>query len=589
MSAPTRVRRCAGTILFLAVLGLSGCGGGGGGSNSSSVKVQSVLPKSGPFIGGTLIQVRGSHFLVNEENVVTIGGKPATEVEVVDDKTLSCRTPSGTPGATVEVKVSNRAGTGRLGSAFSYNPLPMALSDVNGDGIGDLVVGSPSDDTIGPGAGAVFVFFGDTNPASLQNRTAAQADLKITGHHAGDGFGADLVIGDMTGDRVPDLAVGANHVNAVNANDAGSVYVFRGPLTAAHSISALAANVRINGDATLAGDRFGTSLECGDVDGDGTADLIVGASGHDAPGKADAGCVYVFRGGATFVTKGAEQADMGFDGDTNNERVGNKITCGDLNDDGQADLVICSQLGDPMLSQLLPNAGKVYVVWGGSTLASTAVGNASATFVGTNVEDRFGASAAIADVNADGIVDLIVGAPQADGTDVDAGKVYVFFGGPTLTGKESDAADVILSGAPTHNSFGRTVRTGDVNGDGIADLLIGAPEADYLNDDNGRAYLFLGGPSFASMYAVQADAIFNGEEIQGEAFGSSVSLVDFNHDGLAEVCGSAPQHDFGAGRIYMWMSGLNGMSGLHLASQADVTFSGLETGALFGAQVAKGQ
>jgi hypothetical protein len=593
MSARARVCRSAGRILVLAVLGLAGCGsgggGGGGGSDSSAVKVKTVLPTSGPFVGGTLIRVTGSHFLVGEANVVTVGGNPATDVVVVDATTLSCRTPSGTPGATVEIKVTNRLGEGRLGSAYSYNAAPMVRSDVNGDGIADIIVGSPGDDTIGVDAGAVFVYFGSANPINLQNKTSAQADLKITGHHAGDAFGGDLVVGDVSGDHIPDLIVGARHVNAVTASDAGAVYVFRGPLVAAPSMSALAANVRLNGETAIAGDRFGTTVEIGDIDADGTADLVIGAAGHDAPGQADAGCVYLFRGGSTLVSKGAEQADMAFDGDVANARVGNQITCGDLNGDGHSDLVICSQLGDPMLEQLLPNAGKVYVVWGGSTIASTNVGAASATFVGTAVEDRFGASAAVADLNGDGIDDLIVGAPLADGTDVDAGKVYVFFGGPTLGDRVSDSADVILQGQPTHNSFGRALRTGDVNGDGVADLLIGAPEADYLNDDNGRAYLFLGGPGLASKYAVQADAIFNGELIQGEAFGSVVSLVDFNGDGLPEVVSASAQHAFGAGRLYMWMSGLTGIVGVHLATQADVTFSGLETGTQFGSAVGKGQ
>src|SRR5436190_13021633 len=134
MSARTRVRRSAGTVLFLAVLGLTGCGGGGGGgggggSDTSAVKVQAVLPTSGPFVGGTLIRVTGKRFLVDEANVVTVGGNPATDVVVVDDTTLSCRTRSGTAGATVEVEVSNRLVEGRLASAFSFNEAPFSRSD----------------------------------------------------------------------------------------------------------------------------------------------------------------------------------------------------------------------------------------------------------------------------------------------------------------------------------------------------------------------------------------------------------------------------------------------------------------------------
>jgi len=592
---PTGVRRSAGTIAFLAVLGLAGCGGGGhkgGGDNgpvATFVQVQSVLPASGPFSGGTQVRITGAHFVPGEVNTVTIGGKLATDVIVVDEMTLSCRTPSGTPGASVAVKVTNRLGEGQLIGGYAYNPAAAVRSDLNGDGIADLIVSAPSDNTVGPDAGAVYIYFGSTNPVDLQNRTSAEANLKIVGHHAGDAFGVALAIGDVTGDDVADLVVGANHVNAVTASDAGAVYVFRGPLLPAASMSALAATARITGESTIAGDRFGTTVEIGDIDADGTGDLLVGASGHDAPGKVDAGCVYFFRGGTTLVSKGADQADMSFDGDVANERVGNRITCGDLNDDGHADLVVCSQLADPQEPIYLSNAGKVYVVWGGSSISGTGLGGASAVFYGTDVEDRFGASAAVADVNADGMSDLIVGAPQADGTDVDAGKVYVFLGGPTLAGASADLANIVLQGAPTHNSFGRALRCGDVNGDGAIDLLVGAPEADYLNDDNGRAYLFLGGVGFVSEYAVQADSIFNGELVQGEAFGGAVSLLDFNDDGFAEVVGAAPGHAFGSGRLYLWLGSQSGLQNVHLAAQADVTFSGQETGAQFGAQVAEGQ
>lgn len=595
MRTPAWARKSAGTIAFLAVLGLAGCGNGGegdgGGMNTgpNAVQVQSVVPASGAFGGGTLIQINGARFVVGEDNFVTVGGRPATDIVVVNENRIACRTPSGTPGATVEVRVSNSLGEGRLASAFTYNSPLTIRSDVNGDGIADLVIASPGDDTSAADAGAVFVYFGSTNPVDLQNQTSAQADLVITGHQAGDAFGVDVVIGDVTGDDSADLVVGAHKFNAVTASDAGAVYVFEGPLSPAATMSALAANARITGDTTVPGDRFGTTVEIGDVDGDGTGDLMVGAAGHDVGGLADAGCVYFFRGGPTLVSKGAEQADLVFDGASTNERVGNQTQCGDLNGDGQADLVICSELADPSDPYLLNNAGKVYVVWGGSSLATTPVGAASATFSGSAIEDRFGTSAAVADVNNDGASDLIVGAPLADGTDVDAGKVYVFFGGPDLVGGTADSADVVLAGQPTHNSFGRAIRAGDVNGDGVADLLIGAPEADYLNDDNGRAYLFLGGAELVSQFAVEADAVFNGELVQGDAFGSAVALVDFNDDGLADLVGASSQHAFGAGRLYMWMGAASGVAGTYLAGEADVIFSGLETGAQFGARVASGQ
>lgn len=586
-----------GTALVLAVLGLAAChgggqgdgsSGGGGGPVASALAVHSVLPASGSPLGGTVLRVSGEHFAVGEAHLVFVGGKAATDVVVIDEHTLSCRTPSGTAGATVDLEVRNRLGEGRLADAFSYLAVLAVQSDVNGDGIADLVVASPSDDAAGADSGAVYVYFGSSNPLDLQHQSTAQADLKITGHHAGDAFGADLCIGDVTGDHVPDLVVGANHVSLATANDAGAAYVFRGPLAATTSMSALAANARLVGESLVAGDRFGSALEIGDVDGDGVGDLMVGAAGHDAPGKSDAGCVYLFRGGATMVSKGAEQADFGFDGTSANERVGERITCGDLNGDGLVDLVVSSQFADPANPYYLSNAGQVYVVWGGA-LQSQGLTAASAVFSGSAVEDRFGASATVADVNGDGTDDLIVGAPLSDGVDYDVGKVYVFLGGPTLASRTADQADIVFAGQPTHNSLGRCVRTGDVNGDGIADVLVGAPEADYLNDDNGRAYLFLGGAGLANRYAVQADALFNGEIVQGENFGASLSLLDFNDDGLAEVvCGSA-KHGAGAGRVYLWLGTAAGLPGTHLASQADVHVTGSEVGAEFASQFADGQ
>jgi hypothetical protein len=432
------------------------------------------------------------------------------------------------------------------------------------------------------------VFFGSDDPIDLQNRTAAQADLKIVGHHAGDGFGSCVCSADVDGDHVPDLLVGANQVDAVGAPDAGAVYVFRGPLHAGPPMSALAASVRLTGDSAIAGDRFGTSLEVADMTGDGNADILVAATQHDGAAGIDAGCVYVFRGGSSLVSKGAELADMAFDGAEAGDRLGNSITCGDLDGDGIADLVLCTQLGNPSAPTLMQHAGKVFVVRGGATMVSAQVSSSDIVIYGSAVEDRFGTSAAVADVNGDGIADLLVGAPLNDSFDVDAGRVYVFFGGPTLASGPAEGADVMLSGLPTHNSFGRTIRTGDVDGDSVADILIGAPDADYLNDSNGRVYLFRGGPALTSHVAIDAASIFNGEQVQDDALGASISLLDLNGDGYADVSCSSAAHGAASGRVYMWLGG-SLMSGQHLADMSDILYSGVENGSRFGEQVAQGQ
>jgi hypothetical protein len=236
----------------------------------------------------------------------------------------------------------------------------------------------------------------------------------------------------------------------------------------------------------------------------------------------------------------------------------------------------------------MQHAGKVFVLLGGPALASGSVASAAIVLHGVAIEDRFGTAASVADVNGDGIDDLLVGAPLNDSFDVDAGRVYVFFGGPAFTGGSADGANVMLSGLPTHNSFGRSIRTGDFDGDGIADILIGAPDASYLNDSNGRAYLFRGGPLLASHVAIEADAIFNGELLPDEALGSSLALVDVNRDGFADITCCSATHAAAAGRVYLWFGGST-LGGMHVASMSDVMFSGIEAGGRFGDQLAAGQ
>lgn len=585
------------SALVLGVLGTTGCGGGGGsGSNASStVRVNSIAPHSGPFIGGTAVTIRGVKFVTQDTdaNTVKIGGRDCTDVVTVDDTTITCTTPSGTPGMTVDVVVTNLSGQGKLSAGWGYLSAPLARSDLNGDGIADLVVGAPLDDTIGMNAGAVLVFFGSDNPVDLVDRTTAQADLRVLGQKAGDSFGGSVCTGDVNGDGIDDLVVGANLADSASTADAGAAYVFYGPLTQASPISAQAANVKLTGEIVLAGDRFGSIVELGDMTGDGKIDLVVSATQHDSgdptvnPNALDTGCVYVFEGGAVLASQGAEQADYKFGGLNRTDRLGNSLSCGDLNSDGIPDLVIASQFNDPYLPPLMQNAGSVYVMLGGMTMQSGMVSQANALFTGEEVNDQFGATVAVGDVNGDGQDDLIVGAPFNDYYEFDGGRVYVFLGGAGFTGKIAQQSDVKLSGVPTHNSFGKALGVADANGDNVCDLLIGAPNADYFNDGNGRSYLFLGGAALADSLAISADKIFNGENSLDDALGSAVSIVDMNGDHLADVVLSAARNGGGAGRVYVFLTG--GPGGQMLATNADIKYSGTQNEILFGTCIAEGQ
>jgi hypothetical protein len=166
---------------------------------------------------------------------------------------------------------------------------------------------------------------------------------------------------------------------------------------------------------------------------------------------------------------------------------------------------------------------------------------------------RVGTSFAIGDVNGDGIDDLIAGGPfggRVEGTSPGSprtteGEVYVVFGGPDLSGEKDVARgeeDVRLKGAQEYDSFGQAVASGDVNGDGVDDIIVTARRADGPDDsrmDAGEAYVFFGSPGLSGkLDSVQADVTIYGAE-EGDALGDLVALGDLNGDGLADIVLSA--------------------------------------------------
>jgi hypothetical protein len=594
-------RALALPLALSAAAGLAACNHkvdpspAGQSANANAPVVQASAPGVGPFSGGTVLTITGRNFLAADAgpNAVRIGGLLATDVQTVSDTEIRATTPAGTAGQTVDVVVLNALGQGRLAGGFSYLTPATVLSDLNADGIADMVVGGPRVDSAGGDSGAAYVFFGSDAPGGLVDRSAAQADVVVNGEAADDLFGQALTVGDVNGDGNDDLIVAAPLHDAA-ATDAGAVYVFHGPLTSS-PLSAAQASVKLLGQGAVAGDRFGGSVAAGDLDGDGRAELIVGATRHDvgagAGAMSDAGCVYVFRGGPSLVSMGAGQSWLYLGGLGEEDWTGNAVACGDVDGDRRPDLVLAACLRDTYLPPLRRDAGEAFVLCARVGFTGRTLVDADAVLFGEVTGDEFATSLTAGDVDGDGMAEMAFGTPLNDALGTNVGRVYLVRGQAALTSMPAANADVLLTGQPTNESFGMALTVGDMNGDGLEDLVAGAPMASFTHNGSGRAFVYLGSDDLTNRVATAANVIYNGEPFADDRCGSLVRVADVNRDGLADVLVSAPGSDAGgagAGRVHVFL-GSQTMAGQRSATSDDVTLTGSEAGGMFGSSMADGQ
>jgi hypothetical protein len=411
------------------------------------------------------------------------------------------------------------------GSAANFN-LGYSVSgagDVNGDGYSDMIIGAFGYNS---NQGIAYIFFG----GSILDNTA---DVTMTGETAGDVFGhAVSGAGDVNSDGFADVVVGA-HFNDAGGSAAGRAYIYFGGASMNNS-----ADVIINGAA--ANDNHGWSVSsAGDVNGDGYSDIIIGVTGDDYNGT-NAGKAVIYFGGQSMNNV----ADVSlYGGSFPSDFCGHSVsTAGDVNGDGYDDVIVGSIYNDDAGT----NAGSAYLYFGGSTMN----GGSDLYFTGEAASDEFGSSVSSAgDINGDGISDVIIGAPRNDAGGTNAGRTYIYFGGLSLNG----IADVTMTGETDGDELGYSVSTaGDVNNDGFSDVIIGAPKKDVVSNDEGRVYIHFGGSSMDNI----AEVTITGNS--PEYLGHSVSSAgDVNADGLADVIVGAFANSYNgtsSGRGYLYLS-----------------------------------
>jgi hypothetical protein len=311
------------------------------------------------------------------------------------------------------------------------------------------------------------------------------------------------------------------------------------------------------------GDQFGASISrVPDLDGNGIAELLVGAPGKEGGGgRIGAGAVYLFMdaGDGLDENKTAAEARLRVLSENAGDHLGKNLSvCPDMDGDGYPELLMAA----PDDQQLAKRAGRVTLLASRSLEelpAQVLSGSLSSTWVSDQAGAQLGrAISCAADFTGDDVPDILLGAPFEDGDGTEAsGAVHLIQGGPNLgMGPVHEAASLRLSGDEDEAYFGSSLATGDVDGDGLADLLVGAPGA---GNGDGSASLYRGADLQTGL--VQAMALFQSGE-PGSRLGSAVGLADMDGDGLADIFLGAPRANpeglnrtFYSGVLYLFLSG----------------------------------
>ncbi len=445
--------------------------------------------------------------------------------------------------AATDLSVGGIKLTGELAADYAGRAL-SGSGDYDGDGINDILVGAWGDDDGGSTAGAAYVVLGSiSGEVSLSD-----ADLKLTGTGSGDyaGYAVDFA-GDFDGDGLDDVLIGAWREDSGGSN-AGAAYVVLGGASGTTSLSA--ASLLLTGESS--GDYAGSAVaRAGDFDDDGLADILVGAWGDD-DGGSSAGAAYLILGGATGTVSLAD-AVLKLTGTSSGDYAGSAVAgAGDVDGDGLDDLLVGAYGEDTEGSQ----AGAAWLILGGVT-GTVSLADAEAVFYGTSLSDSAGVALSSAgDTDGDGFMDLLIGATGEDSGGSGAGAVYLLRG--PVSGALSDAdAVAILHGADAGDQAGSAMSAaGDVDGDGTADLLIGAQYSDASAIDAGAAYIVSGSISGASSLADVGIPIAG--EASGDFAGCAVSLAgDRDGDGLDDLLVGAYGEDTAgslAGAAYLILS-----------------------------------
>ena len=406
------------------------------------------------------------------------------------------------------------------------------VDDFDGDGQGEVLVGAYlADPSAGSAAGeAYLVDGGPTGTLEL----ASAATVTFTGEAAGDQLGWTVdAAGDLDGDLYGDLWLAAPYADRGGANF-GAAYLFYGVAGLSGLVDAGTADAILLGQTGAS--KVGTAFaEVSDYTGDGLMDVLVGASGTYVGGTSK-GAAYVVAG-PVYGVLDLGVASLILQGSSTGEELGEEVVAGDLDGDGLSELVVA---GDGVATTA---PGVAYLVESGLTGTYAVTTAASATLTGAASADHLGAGLAIpGDMDGDGRDDLALGVRAYNrGSSADVGVVYVYTTMPAGTVSPAAGAAFAIEGTLTGDRFGTDVETaGDVNGDGLIDLLVGAAGGGTANA--GAMYLYTM-PLSGTVTASGADARFEPDNAGDDCADYIGAGADFDGNGYDDILLGAPGDD----------------------------------------------
>lgn len=420
------------------------------------------------------------------------------------------------PSATWQIQVGARSADGDADLSWG------TTLDVDGNGFADVAIGAPQ--FASPEDGAAYLYRGGLSgvggtPERIQGDPGLNAE-----------FGRAVTsAGDVNGDGFADIVIGAPGANSQD----GAAFLFLG---GAGSLGERRQTLRPPPGPL--GGTFGLSVaSAGDVNGDGYADVVIGAPGLSG------GTVYVFHGDSTGLSA-TPHATL-----TEPDGLGGEFgwavgTAGDVDGDGFGDIVV----GAPRVNS---NAGRAYVFYGSSSGIRPTDPTRRATLVGSGTE-RLGWAVAALDLDGNGLSDVAIGAPGA-GSNV--GAVRVYSGGPGGLAPSDPTRLLVINGSTPSQFFGTMVSSGgDLDGDGFADLAVGSPEAETAA---GLVHVYGGGPAGADPLDDTRNAELTAPS--SGAFGAGLGSGDIDGDGLSDLLVGAPGVSGSVGAVFVFRGGAGGV------------------------------